>query len=129
LHRILWIVGATMVWIGRVLALAKNGDQLSWEEKFHAANGKAQACTQGAFLFALVPNVFSLCSLQVRNGFLSGSQYVPQVLNVFPNMFSIARHFYPLCFGKCCRPFTYIGGPKGRNSTLHNRRFYLVKLP
>jgi hypothetical protein len=60
-----------------VLAQAKNGDELFWEEKFHAANGKAQACTQGAsffilsldgagggkrifFQFSLVPNVFSL---------------------------------------------------------------------
>jgi len=24
---------------------------LFWEEKFHAANGKAQACAQGALLF------------------------------------------------------------------------------
>jgi len=43
-----------------------------------------------------------------------GSQYVPQVLNVFPNMFSIAPHFHPKG-DKCCCPFTYVGGPKGRN--------------
>jgi hypothetical protein len=42
---------------------------------------------------------------------------------VFPNMFSIAPHFYPICFGKCCPHFTYIAGPKGRNSILQNRRF------
>jgi hypothetical protein len=59
---------------------AKNGDELFWDEKFHAANGKAQACTQGALHFFLlslgakdlkkkltgsqcVPNMFSLCSL------------------------------------------------------------------
>jgi len=35
----------------RVLDQAKNGDELFWEEKFHAANRKAQACTQGALLF------------------------------------------------------------------------------
>jgi hypothetical protein len=29
------------------------------------------------------------------NGFPSGSQNVPQVPNVFHNMFSIAPHFYP----------------------------------
>jgi len=34
-----------------VLAEAKNGEELFWEEKFHAANRKAQACTQGALLF------------------------------------------------------------------------------
>jgi len=49
----------------------------------------------------------------------------PQVPNVFPNMFSIAPHLYPICFGKCCPPFTYTGGPKGRrNSILQNRSFY-----
>jgi hypothetical protein len=31
-----------------VLAQARNGEEFFWEEKFHAANGKAQACTQGA---------------------------------------------------------------------------------
>jgi len=44
------------------------------------------------------------------------SHPVPEVLNVFPTMFSIAPHLYLICFGKCCPPFTYIGGPKGRNS-------------
>jgi hypothetical protein len=34
-----------------LLAQAKNGDQLFWEEKFHAANGLGQACTQGALHF------------------------------------------------------------------------------
>jgi hypothetical protein len=34
-----------------VLAQAKNRDKLFWEEEFHAANGKAQVCTQGALLF------------------------------------------------------------------------------
>jgi len=34
------------------LAHAKNGDEAFWEEKFHASNGKAQACTQGALLFS-----------------------------------------------------------------------------
>jgi hypothetical protein len=66
-----------------VLAQAKNGDQVFWEEKFHAANGKAQACIQGALLF------FLLC--------LSG--------------------------WKWCPPFTYIGGPKGRNYIFQNRAF------
>jgi hypothetical protein len=63
-----------------VLAWARNGDELFWEEKFHAANGKAQACTQGDlhfflfkfggqvggakdfFHFSVVPNVFPLSS-------------------------------------------------------------------
>jgi hypothetical protein len=28
--------------------------------------------------------------------------------------FPIAPHFYPICFGKCCPPFSFIGGPKGQ---------------
>ncbi len=42
------------------------------------------------------------------------SQWVPinfstcsQIPNVFPNVFSIAPHFYPICFAKCCLHFTY----------------------
>jgi len=74
------------------LAHAKNGDEVIWEEKFHAANGKAQACTQGALLFFLLcfgvgggeiffqfsrlPNVFALCSFQVPNGFPTISPYL-----------------------------------------------------
>jgi len=36
------------------LAHAKNGDEVFWKEKFHAANGKAQTCTQGALFFFLL---------------------------------------------------------------------------
>jgi hypothetical protein len=36
-----------------ILARAKNGDKLFGKEKFHAANGKAQACTQAALLFLI----------------------------------------------------------------------------
>jgi hypothetical protein len=63
----------------RGIAQAKNGGELFWEEKFHAANGKAQACTQGAlhffllsgggaglgedfFQFSLVPTIFPFSS-------------------------------------------------------------------
>jgi hypothetical protein len=31
---------------------AKNGDELFWEEKFHAVNGKAQTHTKGALHFS-----------------------------------------------------------------------------
>jgi len=37
-----------------ILAQAKNGDKLFGEEKFHAANGKAQACSQDAWFFLLL---------------------------------------------------------------------------
>jgi hypothetical protein len=66
-----------------------------WKEKFHAANGKAQACTQGALFFFLLcfggggggggghiffnfsqlPNVFVH---YVPFKFPMGSQYFPQ---------------------------------------------------
>jgi hypothetical protein len=41
-----------------VLAEAKNGDELFWEEKFHAANGKALAYPQGALHFFLLVHWF-----------------------------------------------------------------------
>jgi hypothetical protein len=44
---------------------AKNGDKHFWEEKFHAANGKAQVWGAGDleenfFLFSLVPTMFTI---------------------------------------------------------------------
>jgi hypothetical protein len=120
-----------------VLADAKNGDEAFWEEKFHAANGKAQACTQGALLLFLScfggggmggRDFFSFfpASQCVRTMFLSSSQWVP---NIFPNIFSIPLHFYPICLGKWCPPFTYIRGPKGRNCTVQNRAFCVGEYP
>jgi len=79
------------------------------------------------FHFPLVPNVFPMCSLEVPSWFSSGSQYVPQVSNVFPNMVSIVAHFYPICFGKCCPPF--IDGPNRRNTILQNRTFHFGEPP
>ncbi len=35
--------------------------------------------------------------------------------NVFPSVFSIAPHFYPICFGKYFPPFPCISGPKEKN--------------
>ncbi len=60
---------------------------------FLSANGKAQGALflflggwEGFFFhFSLFPNVLH----GVPNGFSMGSQYVPQVHNVFPNIFSI----------------------------------------
>jgi hypothetical protein len=45
--------------------------------------------------------------------FLACSPKSSQVLGMFPKEFSITPHFYPICFGKCYPPFTYIGGQKG----------------
>ncbi len=86
----------------RGIAQAKNGGELFSEEKFHAANGKAQARTQGAlhffllirweggvgggggggleqdsFQFSLVPTMFPSSSLQLLNMFAKFSMYSP----------------------------------------------------
>ncbi len=66
-----------------VLAQAKNGEELFSEDKFHTANGKAQACTQGAlhfFLLSFGEDIFSFSpgSQSVPTMFLSSSQCVPQ---------------------------------------------------
>jgi len=61
--------------IVRSLWLAKNGDKLFWEEKFHAANGKAQAHSECALYFFLL----SLGGRGFRGGYFSiffGSHYV-----------------------------------------------------
>ncbi len=100
-----------------VLAQAKNGNELFWEEKFHAAKweGPSMHSRRPAFFpfkfgwgrvedyYFFFP-CFPLCSQYVPFKFSMGSQYVPQVPNVFPNIFSIPPHFYPICFGKCCPP-------------------------
>ncbi len=72
-----------------------------------------------------VPTMFPLSSQWVP----TCSQYVPQIRNVFLNMFSIAPHFYPICFGTCSPPFTYIGGSQGRNYIFQNTMFCLGESP
>ncbi len=52
-----------------------------------------------------------------------------QVPDMFLKEFPIACHIYPVCFGKCCPPFTNVGGPKERNSILQNRTFYYFEEP
>jgi hypothetical protein len=58
---------------------------------------------------------FSSCVSCGELGFKAKSSQVP---DMFPKEFSIAPHFHPICFGKCCPPFIYIAGAKGRNSIL-----------
>ncbi len=43
--------------------------------------------------------------------------------------FPITPHFYFMWFGKCCPPFTYIGGQKGKNFIFQNRTFYFGEPP
>ncbi len=91
--------------------------QLFQEQKFHAPNGKAQACTEGALLFPLLGRGGGFPTM-----FLSSSQWV---LIRFPKFQMCSRTFSPqhptfycICVGKCCRSFTQTGGPKGRSSIL-----------
>jgi len=59
----------------RSLWLAKNGDKLFWEDKFHAADGKAQTHIECALHFFLL----SLGGEGFRGGYFSvflGSHYV-----------------------------------------------------
>jgi hypothetical protein len=69
------------------------------------------------FHFFRLLNVFALCSFQVPNGFLVFSPTFSPYLFTF------------ICLGKWCPPFTYIGGPKGRNCTVQNRAFRFGESP
>jgi len=76
----------------------------------------------GIFHFPFVANVFPLCSHQVFNEFTIGSVMLIHAPNMFPSVFPITPHFYPICFGKYCHPFPCIGGPKEKNfQILQNR--------
>jgi hypothetical protein len=106
----------------------------------NAANVKVQACTQGALLFSFLFSnwaeedfffSFFLSSKSVSTMCPSSSQWVPiRFLTCFPSSQCVPQHVLHItsllsyiCFGKCCPPFTYIGGPKGMNSTHQNRTF------
>jgi hypothetical protein len=65
---------------------------------------------------------FLLFSFEGGGGFTAESS---QFSDMFPKGFPISPHFYPICFGKCCPPFTYIHGPKRENSMFLNRTFPL----
>jgi hypothetical protein len=56
---------------------------------------------------------FFLCSLQVPNGFPSGSQYIPKFPLCSSRVFPIAPGFNPMCFAESPLLHTYIAGPKG----------------
>ncbi len=52
-----------------------------------------------------------------------------QVPDMFPKEVPITPQFSPICFGKCCPPFTYIVRPKGRNSVIRNRTLHFGEPP
>jgi len=61
--------------------------------------------------------------------FLTCSPKSSQVPDMFPKEFPIAPHFYPICFGKCCPPFTYIGGQRGGTLCFKVEPFYFGEPP
>jgi len=58
-----------------VLAQAKNGAELFWEEKSYAADGNAQECNQGAllFFFFITPNHLTFSPICLANVVLLSS--------------------------------------------------------
>ncbi len=79
--------------------------------KFFWGAGKDR---EGLFFIFLgsqcVPIMFPLIS---RSAFIRFS-VCSSIPNMFPIMSSTAPHFYPIWFGKCYPPFTYIRWAKGR---------------
>jgi len=71
-------------------------------------------------IFFISPN-FPMCLHYVPFKFPMGFQYFP--LTFSPYLFTF------ICLGKWCPPFTYIGGPKGRNCTVQNRAFCFGEFP
>jgi hypothetical protein len=130
-----WIDGCSLQ---GALAHAKNGDKVFGKRHFMQPMGRPKHALKVPSFFSFYVlgwkggrggwDFFSFfpASQCVRTIFLSSFQWVP---NIFPNIFSISPHFYPICLGKWCPPFTYIGGPKGRNCTVQNRAFCFGESP
>ncbi len=86
---------------------------------------RSSACAQGAPIFFLLslggeegffyhfPS-FLICSFQVHNRFSSRSQIVPPCSTYVPWNVLITPFIYPICFGKCCAPLSYIDRAKGK---------------
>ncbi len=62
--------------------------------------------------FFIFPS-FPMCSHYVPFRFPIGSQYVPQVPNVFPNMCFVAPNFFPVCFWQMLSSFHLYRCAKG----------------
>jgi hypothetical protein len=92
-----------------VLAVAKNGDELFWEEKFHATNMEGYRFHGSQCVPTMFPFKFPMGSHQVSN--------------MFPNRFSIAPpHFYPICFWQMLSSFRLSSRAKGRNRHSSKRK-------
>jgi hypothetical protein len=96
-----------------------------WSSLFSCDGGGGLSTWRVDFLWKVILFCFVVFSMWGREG---QSKEFPSP-NMFHKEFSIELHFYPTCFNKHCPPFTSIGGPKGKNSILQNRTFYLDKPP
>jgi hypothetical protein len=89
------------------------------KRKFHAANGKAQACTQGALIFFLLcfggGRSFPMCSHYVPLKFLKWVPTMfPNFATFFPTSASIVPLFYPnICLRKMVSSFHLYRWAKG----------------
>jgi len=91
-------------------------------------NEKAQACTQGALFFFLLCLGGGGIFFFIFPNFPMCSHYVPFKFPIFsPTFFPYLLTF--ICLGKWCPPFTYIGGPKGKNCIVQNRAFCFGEFP
>jgi len=108
-----------------VLDKAKNGDKQFWNIEISCSQWEGSACTQSALIFLILSFVwvgegfffifplFPTCSLQVPNGFPSGSHGVPNMFPGFSMCFSIcppnSTSHYPRSFA-----FLTLNQPKSR---------------
>jgi len=120
--------------------------------EIHAADGKAQACTQGALLFFLLSLVgggggggkrenefflifpwFPMCSHYVPFTFSMGFHQVLNMFLKFPTCSPTYPPWYltflPYALANVVHLSPTLGGPKGRNSILQNRTFYFRESP
>jgi hypothetical protein len=85
------------VFIARAISPGQKWCQTIWEEKYHADNGKAQACTQDAFLFFVLS--WSGGAVEVRQIFFI-FPWFPMYSHYVPFKFSMGSHQVPKMFLK-----------------------------
>jgi hypothetical protein len=66
-----------------------------WKDKINYNKIIMSTKKSGGKGFFFIFPLFPMCFHYVPSKFPMGSH---QILNMFPNMFSVAPHFYPICF-------------------------------
>jgi hypothetical protein len=112
-------------WIGRVFFARGTSPGQKW---WQTLLGREISCSQWEDP-SMHSRGLAFFSFQVWQGvlFLFIFPWFPMCSHYVPlssQCVLIEPHFYPRCFGRSCPPFTYVGGPKGKNSILQNRTFY-----